>query len=385
MNDSAEPKQRLSIGLEFRLGALHAGTGIVTYRNNLRDAVRNMDVQTLILSDNADDARTIAPDPSVRLEIRRNLFQRAQRWFTLTGQLTRLRMESPPDIFHWSHPQPLFVEGARNLYTIHDIIPISHPHLTGIRPVRFERLLRALVANQAHFTAVSHASEAELRGLFPELGERLDRTFEAVPIETSAAPLPGNLEHDGYFIAVGRVEPRKNLERLVVAWELAGARLPLVIVGPDGDSPGVRELCQWLATRPIVRLPWLPRDALVSLMSHARALLMPSLAEGFGLSAVEAMALGVPAMVSARGAAREIAGPGALIVDPENISDIAAGIRSLDTNQPLRDRLIASGRIRAAAFSPAAFEARLEARYGGHPIVDDPALEAVEDLRACAS
>jgi glycosyltransferase involved in cell wall biosynthesis len=151
----------------------------------------------------------------------------------------------------------------------------------------------------------------------------------------------------------------------------------LVLAGPDGwqaaaelagaagllVAPGAPTLAA--AGRPrVVRIDWLPRPALLDLMRGAAAVLAPSLAEGFGLPALEAMALGTPVLTSRTGAPQEIAGAGALLVDPADVRDITAGIAALDQDAGLRATFSAAGRVRARTFTPAAYAARLAALYG---------------------
>ncbi len=158
------------------------------------------------------------------------------------------------------------------------------------------------------------------------------------------------------------MEPRKNLLRLAQAHAAAGVAAPLVIAGPDGWQG--REISARLARHPgVVRLPWLPRPLLLALMAGAAGLLMPSLAEGFGLPVAEAMALGAPVMTSRDGALAEIAGEAAMLVDPLDILAMAGAIAALAGDATLRGRLAAAGRRRAETFTKAAHGRRLAEVY----------------------
>jgi glycosyltransferase involved in cell wall biosynthesis len=103
---------------------------------------------------------------------------------------------------------------------------------------------------------------------------------------------------------------------------------------------------------------------LLGLIANARALLFPSLAEGFGLPVVEAMALGTPVLTSDRGALAEIAGGAALTVDPTRVDAMAAALARLVSDDALVRALVDRGRVRAATFSTDRFVARLAAVYG---------------------
>jgi glycosyltransferase involved in cell wall biosynthesis len=115
--------------------------------------------------------------------------------------------------------------------------------------------------------------------------------------------------------------------------------------------------------RRIFHFDHVPFPLLVSLIRGAKSVLFPSLYEGFGLPIVEAMKLGTPVLSSREGPIPEIAGDGALLIDPYDTRAIAEGIRELDTNAELRASLGARGRRRANLFSPSAHQRRLAALY----------------------
>jgi glycosyltransferase involved in cell wall biosynthesis len=100
-----------------------------------------------------------------------------------------------------------------------------------------------------------------------------------------------------------------------------------------------------------------------ALIGHARALVMPSLAEGFGIPVAEAMTLGTPVATSDRGALAETAGGAALAVDPLDIAGLAAAIRRLAEEDALCLSLASAGRRNAARFTPARFAERLTRAY----------------------
>ena len=115
--------------------------------------------------------------------------------------------------------------------------------------------------------------------------------------------------------------------------------------------------------RTVRRFPYLPLDHLVSLIRGARAVLFPSLYEGFGLPVLEAMLLGTPVMTSNVSSLPEIAGDAALLVDPYDVEAMSRAIRDLDADNGLRSELAARGRLRAEVFSAKAYERRLTSLY----------------------
>ena len=115
---------------------------------------------------------------------------------------------------------------------------------------------------------------------------------------------------------------------------------------------------------PTIRsLDYVDRSTLVTLIRGARALVFPSLYEGFGLPVLEAMMLGTPVITSAKGALEEVTGEAALLVDPYDVDDIARAIAAIVNDPDLRVELSRRGVAQAAKFSPAHYRQRVEALY----------------------
>ena len=180
---------------------------------------------------------------------------------------------------------------------------------------------------------------------YPGLADRV----QAVPEGPTPLPAPGALPvgvEPGYVLAVGTLEARKNYGRLVAAHGAIPGAPPLVVAGRAG----------WNGERApegagIKLLGHVDDATLAGLYEHASVFAFPSLYEGFGLPLLDAMARGVPALIGNRGALPELAGDAALAVDAESTDAIAAGLRRLLDEAPLRKRLAAAGRRRARDFS----------------------------------
>ncbi len=353
---------------------LDAGaTGVGSYADRLVATLARAGRPPLILAEAAGERpgrwrrRLAALRPGARALVRRGerlvappgLFAEAQAHFDLHGRPLRLTVDGPPGLMHWTYPVPLRLDGWRNIYTVHDLIPLTRPDLTTISGRRHRRLLAAILAHAHRLLAVSEAGRAELVATLGIDPARIGNCWQA------ADPLPGTqslLPPGGFYLFCGTVEPRKNIARLAEAHALSGTRRPLVVVGPAADAA----LEAMLDARPlVVRLPWQAPATLFAWMRDARALLFPSLAEGFGLPIAEAMMLGTPVMTSDLGAQAEVAGGAALAVDPRDTAAMAAAIARLDADDALAAGLSAAGRARAAFFAPAAYAARLDAFYAG--------------------
>lgn len=350
------------------------GTGVRRYAIALREALAHLGAAPLLLDDafarrawadrsRAEKARRwlrtrIARPVVVRRVgdtlIGRDVFRRAQVHFRRHNTLLEVRAPGiAPGIMHWTYPVPIRLAGWANIYTIHDAIPLTAPGLTAIDPARHRRLLAAIGASAAAILTVSDHARAEIAGCDVVDPALLTNCGIGVRRATETAPLPAGLSPDGFFLAIGSAEPRKNLPRLIAAWQRAGTSRPLVLVGPnDGVEAGPPGL---------IRLGYRDDAVVAVLRRHARALFFPSLAEGFGLPIVEAMADGTPVVTSAGGATGEIAGAAALLVDPRETDDIANAIARIDADDELVASLVALGAERAAAFTPERFAHRLAA------------------------
>ena len=159
-----------------------------------------------------------------------------------------------------------------------------------------------------------------------------------------------------YLIYVGSVHPRKNPERLFQAFDRVAAQAPdvaLVVAGRMAWQAGPAENA-WRNMTHGDRVHFtghLDPDQLALALGGARALVYPSLFEGFGIPILEGFAAGVPVLTSRISSMPEVAGEAALLVDPSNVDDLAAGMLQLHRDEVLRQRLIAAGHERVKAFS----------------------------------
>jgi len=286
------------------------------------------------------------------------LFQTAQRHFATTGRFLTLRTARPPEIMHWTYPVPVRIAGSRNIYTVHDLVPLRLPHTTVGNKPQFDRLLRVACATADHICTVSDYSRRDI----------IDRIGIDPAQVTNTYQITLGLTPRSYFLFFGSLEPKKNIGRLLEAYLGLGLATPLVIVGARAwlsegelallppDNPGE-------ANPRVIRLDYLPRDLLLRTIRSAKAVLFPSISEGFGLPALEAMQLGTPVLTSDRSSLPEVAGDAAMLVDPYDVAAIAEGIRRLDRDDALGRLLSMAGPMRAQRFSPGAYMARLAAMY----------------------
>ena len=236
------------------------------------------------------------------------LFEVAQRYFRRTQRFLTVRIPDPPAIMHWTYPLPIQIEGARNIYTLHDLVPLRLPYTTLDNKRAYLRLIRGCLRWGDHICTVSESSLRDIASLFPVDRARVTNTYQTAGLPDHIAPGEQladwllrlfNLEHKGYLLFYGALEPKKNVGRMAEAYLASGITTPLVIVGGRAwKSEGELRLVTGKDGKPtemgrrIRMLDYVPSAWLGALVRGAKAVIFPSLYEGFGLPVLEAMQLG---------------------------------------------------------------------------------------------
>lgn len=337
-----------------------------------------------------DHVARLAPESDLDW-VCRDVFHRANRAYAGWGRFTPVRFEAggdAPDVVHWTCALPLRAPGRPNLYTLHDLVPLRLPYATLDDKRRYLAMTREICATADRIVTVSEHSRQDLVRILGVDERRVAVTYQAVDVP---ATIRARAEDDvarevesafglswrGYFLFFGAIEPKKNLSRVIEAYLAAGCAAPLVIIGGNAwlDEDETEMLYEDLVETSILRdgilrrsdrirrYEYLPFALLVSLIRGARATLMPSLYEGFGLPVLESMQLGTPVIASTAGSLPEVAGDAALLVDPYDTQAIRAAILALDGDDGLRAELSARGQRQAARFDREAYEARLGDLY----------------------
>ncbi len=271
-----------------------------------------------------------------------------------------------PSIEHWTgavdvvHATNYSAPPARApvVVTVHDLTFVHRPDLVSDDTRRFfDGLVRAALAHGATVHVVSDFVGDEVRDVFGLPAERVIRAYPGLA-ETAG----GDAAHgrsvagaDAYVLALGQLEPRKNLPALVRAFDAVAATRPdlhLVIAGPDGWARDDFEAAVHTA-RHGGRVRWLGyvsdgdrRD----LLAGARVFAYPSLYEGFGHPPLEAMAAHVPVVAAASGAIPEIVGDAAVLVEPTDTDALADALTRVLDDDVLHARLVDAGKVRVARF-----------------------------------
>ena len=291
-------------------------------------------------------------------------------WVTLRRPGLPSSLLDDLDLVHATSAAVPPTRGRPLVATVHDLAFRHYPEAYPAAGRRYHERSARIVADEAARVLVH--SEATARDLAELYGVDRGR----VTITPLGVEVPEEPDHAGagrllrdlgvrgpFLLAVGTLEPRKNLPRLLDAFGEVTAELPdhwLVVVGPVGWGPRLRPT--WDSVR--VKLAGPVGDRLLhALYQAADGLAYPSLYEGFGLPVLEAMANGTPVLTSDRSSLPEVAGDAALLVDPLDRAAIAAGLVRLAGDAGLRERLTEAGRRRAAGFTWRATAAATWATY----------------------
>jgi len=291
----------------------------------------------------------------------RRVFPRSAR-IRLPFVVPALALRDRLSVLHSQYIAPPF-SLVPDVVTIHDILFETHPELfEGAFSERSVRLIRRTARRAAMVLTVSEFSRRALAERYQLPPEKVLVTPNGVdrdvfrPISTEPPGIRARYGLDGPFVlAVGRLEPRKNLPRLIRAFSRAreklGGGVRLVIAGQeDFRSREVFQEAERQAEGSVVFLGAVSDSDLPALYNLAEALAYPSLVEGFGIPVLEAMACGTPVLASPRGALPEVGGDAVLWTDPEDEEALASGIERILTDSELRARLRAAGPSRAERF-----------------------------------
>ena len=273
------------------------------------------------------------------------------------------------DVVHAAHPLLIPTRHAAQVVTIHDLFFLSEPASTTAEIRRDYPTLVGTHARRAHAVITSTAYGKRLVG--DRLGVSEDRIYVCCPGAPTWRTL-GRRPHapkGGYLLFVGTLGPRKNVAALLDAYEILLTAQPavptLVIAGkaPREAAPLLARMANAPLAGRVRVLGYVPDAEREDLYAGARALILPSLDEGFGLPVLEAMSAGIPVVASNRGALPEVVGAGGILVDPTRPGDLAAALEPLINDDRVAAHWGAAGLVRARDFSWAAAATVLRQAY----------------------
>lgn len=258
------------------------------------------------------------------------------------------------DLFHGLNQRLPRARFRHTVATFHDLFVMTGDYSTPEFRRRFAaQALQAAEAAEAIIT-VSAFTARQVEELLGVERRRIHVVHHGVELPTPAEiPSAAAGQRQPIILHVGAIQRRKNIRRLIEAFERVEPAWKLMLAGSAGF--GAEEIVARIESSPArerIRIcGYVSPEALHKLYAQATIFAFPSLDEGFGMPVLEAMAAGVPVLTSNRSALPEVAGDAALLVNPQDTEELTGALRRLTTDSEFRTRLAKLGLIRAAAFS----------------------------------
>lgn len=348
----------MRIAIDARLlGYIRGGTSQYTIR--LVQALAALDTGDEIL---LLEGRQPAPDVAWPASVRRLTLATPPHHRLEQVALPLELLRVPADLLHSPDFIPPFRRRCRSVITVHDLAFLRYPHLLTGESARYYGQVGRAVESADQIIAVSDSTRRDLLELLQADPAKVTVVHEAAGPECrplGSAERERHRERLGlpprFILFVGTLEPRKNLPTLLKAFSRVSRehQVPLLVVGGKGwlyqevfetrDRLGLGDQVVFAGS--------VPPDRLVYYYNCASCLAMPSLYEGFGLPALEAMACGTPVVVSNVSSLPEVVGDAGLMVDPLDVEGLASALGALLSDDALHTRLSRKGLARAAGFS----------------------------------
>lgn len=353
----------MRIGIDCRLPYYHMG-GISQYALHLLAALAHIDDENqYTVFHSRKEKSSYLPDASnfSRRDLWTPCHHPLERW-TLSLELLLHKL----DVLHTPDFIPPGLGANRRIITVHDLNFLYYPEFLTPESLRYYAgQIRWAVRVADHISADSHATRQDLIDRLQVPPEKVTTIYLAAnPVYTSAqtdATIENTLRQfnlpSGFILFVGTLEPRKNLPMLFRAYHKmrseAAVDVPLVLVGSTGwIADGIFTTIDDLDLSPSVRhLAGVEDEQLAHLYASAALVAIPSLYEGFGLPALEAMHCGCPVLASNRASLPEIVGDAGLLLEPEDSDAWAENMARVLGDSALREEMAKKGLSQARKFS----------------------------------
>jgi len=344
----------MNIGIDIRSTLKKTSTGIGRYTLNLIKAISEIDREN-----------------SYYLYSRKKFFDFKKRLPRLPGKNFR-HAGALPDMSAF-HTSSYDLERPRNakkfIVTIHDVIIKAYPHGHDEETInQVDGQLKKVLVEADLLVADSHNTKSDLLKFYDVSDSKVKVIYPGVrnndQYSSSEAKIPSRQarriflqSREPYILFVGTIEPRKNIQGLIRAFNLLkkgrGIGHKLIIAGMKGwmYEDIFREYESSEFKDDIIFKGYVGDKELAGLYKNASVFVYPSFYEGFGFPILEAFGYGVPVVTSRTSSCGEIAGDGALLISPENYEEISEAISKIINDEELRNNLAQRGFVRAKGFS----------------------------------
>ncbi len=267
------------------------------------------------------------------------------------------------DIFYCLFPYlPLFINHLKSVITIHDLCFLKYPKFLGgfLKSQYFKMIIRNSVKRSHLIITTSNSTKKDIEGYFGKIGKKIEVVYGDSTMEVdydSSTSSTFIKEKSPYFLCVSERRVHKNINGLIKSFDLfikKGGGGYLFLVGRDyrGNTGLLKSLVSEIGLdKRVVFFDNASDKDLTLLYRNAFCFILPSFCEGFGLPLVEAMKFNIPVITSNISSMPEIVDEAGLLVDPNNIEDIANKMLSVFKSENLRDFLIEKGKKRSSVFS----------------------------------
>jgi len=361
---------RVDILIDYR-PALRQRTGVGQYVHGLATSLAARldahDSLTLFSSSWKDRLPAAAIPDTKQVDARIPVSVLNLAWHRLEWPAIEALTHQHTDVVHSLHPLLIPSRSAARLVTVHDLYLLDRPEHTTAEIRRDYASLAPSHVSRADGVVVNSRYTGQLvTDRFRVDSARITVCYPGKP-PWSRRPEPAV---PGPILFLGTIEPRKNVGRLIEAYAAVTDRRPetpgLVIAGAmhmAREQLLSRGPANGNLTSRVSFSGYVDEAERKRLFSTASMLVLPSLEEGFGIPALEAMTIGLPVVASNRGALPEVVGDAGILIDPEDVGSLAAAIEQVLTDDHLRRSLSAKGVERAEQFS---WHASAEALYGAY-------------------
>jgi len=352
----------MRVAIDARL-SYYVQAGITQYTLNLIHALASIDRENeYLVFQRWPDQREIISQANFR---RASLLAPTHHPLEQYLLALELVLQGKIDVLHSTDFIPPFYYRGPTVVTVHDLAFLLYPHFLTGRSARYYGLIDNAVRRANHIIAVSEATKRDLVRLTGTPQSKITVIHEAAepiyfPIHDQEVLARIHSKYhlpEQYILFVGTIEPRKNLSTLIRAFqgliEKYKSQADLAIVGKRGWLyDDVYQLVQDLRlTERVHFLGRVPTADLPHLYNASQMLVLPSYYEGFGLPSLEAMACGVPVIVSDASAMPEVVGDAALRVACEDVEGFTVAMWRFLTDDSLRADMVGKGLMRVRCFS----------------------------------